>query len=429
MKKLFSLMASMACVAGASALPVDAHNPANEQSRIPQRVVVVSGDTAKMHPEVVAVIYDSNDIKFHDPAAPRFLFLDRKGKIAFGIGGYIYATAAYNFAGSERTGSDFIPSQLPTPSDPVERAALQFTARHSTIFFQLAGHSDKFGAYSAFIQTNFNDTRDRLMKLEQAYLKVGYVTAGLARTTFQDPASVPTVDTQGPCGEIDRKNVHLQYAPQFNEHWSAAIAVEDPHAMIDNGDFTQSISQRVPDIPVYVQYSWGNGSHVRASAMLRNLCYRDAHSGGVRYTQGYGVELSGTSNLGAGFTLFANTVYGRGITSYVTDLSSYNLDLIPSATTPGKLIAPRVFTYNLGLRYDFCSKGFATLAWGQAILGDRGEMGLDTYRQGIYASANVFYTVFDDCLVGLEYARGQRTNFSGERGTGNRIMAAVRYSF
>ena len=105
-------------VAAAAAVAVSAQNPANEESRIPQRVVVVSGDTSKMKPEVVAVIYDSNDIKFHDPSAPRFLFLDRQGKIAFGVGGYIYATAAYNFAGSERTGSDFIPSQLPTPADP-----------------------------------------------------------------------------------------------------------------------------------------------------------------------------------------------------------------------------------------------------------------------------------------------------------------------
>ncbi|MBD5327564.1 MAG: hypothetical protein HDR45_02905 [Bacteroides sp.] len=416
-------------VAASVAVAVKAQNPATEETRIPQRVVVVSGDTTKMKPEVVAVIYDSNDLKFHDPSAPRFLFLDRKGKIAFGIGGYIYATAAYNFAGSERTGSDFIPSQLPTPADPTERAALQFTARNSTIFFQLAGHSEKLGTFSAFIQTNFDDNRSRFMKLEQAYLKVGDVTAGLARTTFQDPASVPTVDTQGPCGEIDRKNVHLQYAPQFNEHWSAAIAVEDPHAMINNGDFTQSISQRVPDIPVYVQYSWNRTNHVRLSAMLRNLCYRDPRLQEVKYTQGYGVQLSGTSALGAGFTLFANAVYGRGITSYITDLSAYDLDLIPSATEPGKLIAPRTFSYNLGLRYDYCSRGFATLAWGQAILGDRGDLARDTYRQGIYASANVFYSIFSDCLVGLEYARGQRTNFNGDRGTGNRIMAAVRYTF
>lgn len=424
-----NILTLLTAVTLGSAAVVAQETPAENQSMIPQRVVVVSGDTSKMHPEVIAVIYDTNDIRFHDPAAPRFLFLDRKGKIAFGIGGSLYATAAYNFGGSERTGSDFIPSQLPTPADPTERAALQFTARHSSIFFQLAGHTEKFGTFSVFIATNFDDNRSRFMKLDQAYLRVGSITAGLAPTTFQDPATVPTVDTQGPCGEIDRKNVHLQWAPHFNEHWSMAIAVEDPHAMINNGDFTQSISQRVPDIPAYVQYTWNRQNHIRLSAMMRNLCYRDPMPGKVKYTQGYGVQLSGHSSLGAGFGVYANAVYGRGITSYITDLSGYDLDLIPSATTPGKLIAPQTFSYNLGLRYDFCSKGFATLAWGQAILGDRGDLPADTYRQGIYASANVFYTVFPDCMLGLEYARGERKNFNGDRGTGNRIMASVRYSF
>ena len=62
-------------VAASVAVAVKAQNPATEETRIPQRVVVVSGDTTKMKPEVVAVIYDSNDLKFHDPSAPRFLFL------------------------------------------------------------------------------------------------------------------------------------------------------------------------------------------------------------------------------------------------------------------------------------------------------------------------------------------------------------------
>lgn len=414
----------------AAAVAAWGQNPAQSQSRVPQRVVVVSGDTAKLRNEVIAVIYDTNDIRFHDPSAPRFLFLDRQGKIAFGVGGNIYATAAYNFAGSERTGSDFIPSQLPTPADPTERQALQFTARHSTIFFQLAGHNPKIGNFSAFIQANFDDNRSRFMKLEQAYIRLGSVTAGLAPTTFQDPATIPTVDTQGPCGEIDRKNVHIQWTQRFNRHWSMAIAVEDPHAMIDNGGFTQSISQRVPDIPAYVQYTWNRTNHIRFSAMLRNLCYRDPEQGSDRFTRGFGLQLSGHSALFGGLSLYANAVYGRGITSYVTDLSAYNLDLVPSADTPGKLIAPQLFSYNAGLKYDFCRHGFATLAWGQAILSDRGSLDKNTtYRTGIYASANVFYTLFEDCMVGLEYAHGRRTDYGGDHGSGNRIMAAIRYSF
>lgn len=427
---MIKLATSLAAVVLATTAAI-AQNPAEEETRIPQRVVVVSGDTSKMHKDVVAVIYDSNDLHFHDPSAPRFLFLDRKGKIALGIGGYVYATAAYNWAGTENSGTDFVPSTLPTPADPDQRAALQFTARHSTIFLQLAGYSERFGTYSAFVQTDFTGGSGNAhqLKLSQAYFRIGYVTMGLARSTFVDAAGIATVDTQGPCGALDNKNVHISYAPHITRNWSVAIGVEAPLTGITTGDFTHRISQRVPDIPVYVQYCWGNNNHIRASALLRNLCYRDIVADNTRYTTGYGVQLSGTSALGAGFSLYADAIYGRGLGSYVADMKPLNVDLIPSASTPGKLIAPRSFSYGVGLRYDFCAKGFATLAWGQATLYDRGSMGSDTYRSGTYFSANAFYNLFEDCLLGIEYARGDRKNFDGTRGCGNRVMAAIRYSF
>ena len=420
----------------AAALSLTAASAAPQQTEvreIPERVVVVSGDSSKLHKDIVAIIFSPADIHFHDPSAPRFLFLDRKGKIAFGIGGNIYATAAYNFAGSSSTGSDFIPSTLPVPANPDQRAALQFTARHSTIFFQLAGHAGRLGTFSAYIQTDFTggSGSSRHLTLVQAYVKIGDVTAGLARSTFVDAASIPTVDTRGPAGINDAKNVLVQYSPQFSSGWSGAISLEASPAGISNGLHTRTISQRVPDLPVYVKFAWGNsGNHVRLSAILRNLCYRDALTGRRRYTTGYGVSFSSYTALGAGFGLYSIATFGQGIGSYVADTKNLNYDLIPSARNAGRLFAPRIFAHAAGLRYDFSPRVFATAAWGQVTLYDRGALdGSTTYRTGKYFSVNAFYNLFENCLLGLEYARGSRRNFDGSVGTGNRIMTAVRYSF
>jgi len=424
-KHIFALTAAALTAATASAQETETHV-------IPERVTVVSGDSTKLHKDIAAIIFSPADIHFHDPSAPRFLFLDRKGKIAFGIGGNIYATAAYNFAGSSNTGSDFIPSSLPVPADPDRRAALQFTARHSTIFFQLAGHAGRLGTFSAYLQTDFTGGAgsSRHLTLVQAYVKVGDVTAGLARSTFVDAASIPTVDTRGPAGINDAKNVMLQYAPQFSSNWSAAISAEASPAGITNGPYAHAIAQRIPDIPLYIRYSWGNtGDHVRISGILRNLCYRDELTGRRRYTTGYGITLSSYTSLGAGFGIYGSATYGRGIGSYVADIKGLNYDLIPSADEEGKLIAPRSFSHATGVRYDFNKRLFATAAWGQVTLYDRGGMGGDTYRTGKYFSINAFYYLFENCLLGLEYARGYRRNFNGDVGTGNRIMTAVRYSF
>lgn len=41
----------------------------------------------------------SQNPRFHEPKAPRFLLTDRKGKFALGIGGYVKLAAEYDFGG------------------------------------------------------------------------------------------------------------------------------------------------------------------------------------------------------------------------------------------------------------------------------------------------------------------------------------------
>lgn len=66
---------------------------------IPERAVVLSGNR-EAGSNLVAVLYNQEDMHFNEPNCPRFLFLDREGKIALGIGGYAKATFQYDFDGS-----------------------------------------------------------------------------------------------------------------------------------------------------------------------------------------------------------------------------------------------------------------------------------------------------------------------------------------
>lgn len=68
---------------------------------IPKRAVVVSGDETKGG-SLMAILYDTSDLHFTDPSAPRFLFLDRQGKVALGIGGYVKGTVQYDFGGVDQ---------------------------------------------------------------------------------------------------------------------------------------------------------------------------------------------------------------------------------------------------------------------------------------------------------------------------------------
>ena len=63
----------------------------------PNSIVLVSQD--KAGDEIVRIMNETQSPRFHDPKAPRFVLTDRKGRFALGIGGYVKATAEYDFGG------------------------------------------------------------------------------------------------------------------------------------------------------------------------------------------------------------------------------------------------------------------------------------------------------------------------------------------
>lgn len=398
---------------------------------IPERAVIATGSAENGRP-LVGILYNPINAHFSDPRAPRFLFLDRDGKVAFGIGGYVKGTMYYDFAGSINDGPNFTTFDIPVPNNPAQRSQYNATANHSTIFLQLVGTTEKFGNYEVFIQTNFSGDGNTGygLKLKQAYLRLGYVTAGLTRSTFVDGAAgTPTIDDEGPSGEMSANNIMLQYRPQFNKHWSGAISIEVPNASATVNSTVEEIKERVPDIPFYIQYAWMSGkSHVRLSGIVRNLSYRNLIEGKNKYAFGWAVQLSGLINFAPRFTFFYQGAYGRGYGRYINDLGGNGYDIVPSAT-PGKMITPQMMNFEVGARYDVTSKLFLATSYSQARVYDQQQIGGDAYRYGQYVSVSGFYNIVSDLTVGIEYLYGNRANLDRVHGHANRINGMLQFSF
>lgn len=407
----------------AALLPV----AAAAQTKIPERVLILSGDSARAHHEVMAVLYDSNDFQFHDVKNPRFLFLDQQGRAALGIGGALYATLGYGFDGSPGGGANFVAFDIPVPNTPEHRSDLAFTANHSKIFLHLAGRAKHVGTYQVYMQAAFTGPGGYGFKLKQAYISACNVTAGLALSTFCDPAGPATVDTQGPNGIISQKNVLVKYTPSLSKHIKVGIGIEQPAVSATFSATTRAIAQRVPDIPAYVQYAWTSG-HIRASGIFRALSYRDTHQQANRMAYGYGASLTAVANPTGQLQLYGALSYGRGIAAYVNDLDGCGLDLVPSATA-GQLQAPGSMQYDISAQYNFSSRVMASASWSHVRLYNQEYMPADGYRSASYLSVNAFYTPFDDCQLGLAYIYGRRQDLSLAEGHANRLMASLRYSF
>lgn len=429
----FNSMLACAMIAAVSAPVANALQPKEypDTVMIPERAVVVSGDCSKSG-SLMAILYDTSDLHFSEPSAPRFLFLDRMGKVALGIGGYVKGTMQYDFGGAIDDGASFIPYDIPVPQDPSLRNQFYGNANHSTIFLQLVGRSERFGYYQMYVQTNFsgNGRTGYGLKLKQAYLSVGYVTAGLANSTFVDAsAGTPTIDDQGPAGEASRKNVLVRYAPRFNKHFSAAVSVEMPEMSYTVDQSVKKINPRVPDIPLYVQYQWDEGnSHVRLTGLFRDMSYRDLLTGTNRFHAGWAAELSGKIAFTPSFTMFYQGAYGRGYAAYLNDLDGNGFDLVYSGTA-GKMKAPRTANFELGARYNFSPRFFLAASYSQARMFGLSYMGSDTYRYGQYVSVSGFLDIVPDLSVGLEYLHGDRADVDRQHAHANRLTGMIKYSF
>ena len=405
--------------------------PAHAEDSIPDRAIIVSGDpTHPNHVGNVAEMYSRTNLAFEDPAAPRFLFLDKKGVVALGIGGYVKAVGEYDLRGA-LSNNDFYTNKIPVPFDPAQRQRFGATAAHSSIFLKLVSRETKFGRVIVYVQTNFTgDNGGYGLKLKQAYVTLGHVTIGKMRSTFADgPAMAPTIDDQGPSGQTTAKNMMVQYASPSYSGFSYAVSAELPSANYTLAPDTRSINQRFPDIPAYIQYGWNKGkSHIRLSGILRELSYRDEmNSGSNHFRTGWGVQLSAIARIYGGLTFFGHYTYGKGIASYINDLDGLGYDLVPEST--GKLKAPGVTGWTAGLQYNFTPKFFATASYSRAQLYDTEAMSADTYRYGQYIAANIFYNLLGDLRIGAEYLHGTRKNINGEDGSANRLEAMVQYSF
>lgn len=441
MKKLF---VSCSCFLVTTLLSVQADDKMDKQtdvvveecvcqgpSQSPARVILLWGETPP-NDELMAMFYDTRLLHFQDPRAPRFLLIDRKGRAALGIGGYVKATASYDFDGA-LPNRDFVTYDIPVPRNPAERNQYQMDVSTTRLFLKLVGANSVLGKYTVYVESDFRGGQDYGFRLRQAYVNARGFLVGQTWSTFVDPAAAPpTIDYEGPNGMTSVRNVMLRYTLDLSKHWQVALAAEAPSVTYTLSDGNNmAIRQRMPDIPFYVQYGWNEGNnHIRVSGLIRGLSYRDLMASRNKSVLGWAVQLSGLANITPKVMLYYQGVYGRGYDRYLNGLNGKGFDLIPDPDNQGKLYAPETLGYMAGIRYSFSQKFFISASYSQSRLYSKtGSLSENSYRYAQYIVGNAFYNLTPDCSIGLEYLYGRRSNINREDGQANRINAMIQYNF
>ena len=121
---------------------------------ITRPAIIITDSEQSSDSEVIRRMYEQNGRHFQDPRAPRFLFVDRTGKVALGIGGYVKGTMSADMGGISNS-LDFVTSAIPVPSQPDMRNQFQMDASTSRLFLKLVGANTSVGDFTVYVETDF----------------------------------------------------------------------------------------------------------------------------------------------------------------------------------------------------------------------------------------------------------------------------------
>ncbi len=377
----------------------------------------------------------SKDSGFQQAMPPLMVFTQRENRYSFAIGGFVNLRTSYDFNGMVDN-RDFVTYDIPM-NDGYSSQQLIMDASTSRLFFSGMANTRALGKVNIYMDLDF---RGGVMgsytpRVRRAYVNFLGITAGRDVTTFCDTQAAPiTVDFQGPNAYNFNFATVLRYQHTcLNDRFTAAIALENPRVSGTYGDNFTAIPQRMPDIPLYLQYSFGEerNHHLRASGVLRNMFMHDNLSNDNESMVGWGAQLSGRISIVHWAKIMFNGIYGEGITPYIQDLTGSGLDFTPKPNSDANLQTTPMFAWQAAAQINFTERfwmsgGYSTVHIDKKNGGYNSE---DEYRYGQYIFGNLFYSVTPRMQVACEYLWGSRENVSRLHNHANRASVMMQYNF
>lgn len=368
-------------------------------------------------------------------AVPHFAIFGKPDKFYLGIGGSVKLTAGVDLGDPLDNPNELITSEL-EPVAEGDHAKFNLSAMQSDLYVNFVGLPGTSNQIGAFIGMNF--LNDYVPVVQYAYVKWRGIKAGYDYSVFSDNGAMPpTIDYEGPNAGTAFPVATLSYSYAFGKQkaWMASLGVEMSQLSQTNSPRTRTVNQGAPDIPAAIRYSWnGKEDWVRLSAILRNMNYFSVEADKNADVVGWGISLSGTTEICPNLRGYWTGTYGHGIASYIQDLNGCNLDLVPQGDG-GKLTATKTWGAFGGLQYNFTPDVYLSTSYSHvrnyAKPWSGGEpLNFDgAYKYAQYVNGSLFWNVNSIVTTGIEYIYGRRVNNDRSQAHVNRLQAMLQVSF
>ncbi len=397
-----------------------------------QLIVPGNGPKEFVDDEVVQFFVLNHHRDYQGTQVPNFVVTDRKARAMFTIGGYVKFRTAYDFT-TVMPNLDFVPADIQMFKNYTNEQRALMDASTSRLFFEAVMRTRGGKPLTAYVETDFRGEGNTL-RLRQAYIKFCGFKFGQATSTFTDlGASFNTIDFEGPNAYSYSRNLIAQYTNEWENGVSVGAAVEYPIVNATYNNYTSEVYQRVPDIPIYLQYAWGEGSqksHLRLSAILRNMFYSDLTADSNIDKVGWGVQFSGSVAMGRVARLYGQFLYGEGMSPYIQDLQGLPYDMVADGGNMGKMLTLPAMAFFAGVEFMLTPQMPLTVGYSQVNLYNRDHyLASENYHIGQYIVANCFYNLNRAWSVGVEYLYGTRHDFVEDFGRSQRAQVAVQFNF
>lgn len=365
-----------------------------------------------------------------DNGLPRFAIVGKDHQFYIGVGAQFLGEGVYDFGGDMPSTLNFTPSSLVAPA-PGNDGNLGFAWQSSSIYMNIVAMPHTDNSVGIFFKGNFTGNGNAF-NCSHFYAKYRGLTVGYTNSAFTDGAAMPyTIDNEGPNGYPSLSLFTAYWQQNFGHGLSGAIGIDAPSADLTTTSASSQINQRIPAVPLYVQYAWAGGaSHVRLSGLVRPLQYRNLATAKNNTLVGLGAQVSGMTSIVGNLSMQYNIAYGCGIGDYIQDDNGLGLDATPTATA-GKLAMVKTMGVTGGLSYAFSKKATANVSYSHVTnwLGDNALTEADQYRHGDYLAANVVLNINKFVSAGVEYDYGCRKSFDGKSLHDNRIQCQLAVTF
>ena len=368
----------------------------------------------------------------------RFTLVGKDSKFYLGMGANVKMVGDFDWGSPLTNPNIFAPKDIPMSPEDGNRSQTLFSVGQSNIYWNfvaLPGSKNQVGLFFDVIFLGHTSTP--VIQIHHLYMKYRGFTAGYVVSTFTDLKSEPySIDFGGPNAMTLVRHPNIYYTLKFgkDKNWTAQLGLDMPDmASFTTSNVEKKINQRMPDIPLFLQRSWANGNGwLRASAIFRDLQYRFIGTGGSignKSEFGWGVKLDGKTPICGGLSACWQGVYGKGIASYIQDLSGEGMDLVSKVNGDKEMMAVPVWGAYGSLQYNFGKCAFLNFTYSQVRTYADSFPGIgDLYKYGQYVTSNLIFNVSSFAQVGVEYLWGRRMNYSGKQAHDNRLMLMLNVS-